>query len=131
MTAHSPMPSAGPPEDGSAGEPTQPEAGVGEPGCPDDELPDLLACDGGKHPPLKRVLLVLGAVVCLVLGVVGWLVPVITGVPFYLAGLVLLAKAIPAVGRWINARERRLPRRYRLWLRPRMLAEQRRKQRGG
>jgi uncharacterized membrane protein YbaN (DUF454 family) len=64
------------------------------------------------------VLLALGGVVCLALGVVGWLVPVITGIPFYILGLVLFGMASPAVGRRINDWERRLPRRQRLWLRP-------------
>lgn len=86
------------------------------------EIPDLLTVDGGEHPLLRRVLFGLGALVCLVLGVVGWLVPVITGVPFYVLGAVLLTKAVPAFGHWINQRERRLDLRYRLWLRPKLRA---------
>lgn len=57
----------------------------------------------------KRALLLTGAGCCFVLGVVGWLVPVVTGLPFYVAALILLAGASDRVRVWINARERRLP----------------------
>ena len=89
------------------------------------EIPDLLRVDGGEHPLLRRVLFSIGAAVCLVLGIVGWLVPVVTGVPFYVLGAVLLAKAVPSFGHWLNAKERGWPLRYRLWLRPRLAARRR------
>lgn len=87
------------------------------------ELPDLLRCDDGGHPMLKRVALLAGAGACFVLGVVGWLVPIVTGIPFYILGLVLLAKGWPWAGHRVNAWERRLPRRWRLLLRPRWRAQ--------
>lgn len=86
------------------------------------EIPDLLRVDGGEHPLLRRVLFSIGAAVCLVLGIVGWLVPVVTGVPFYVLGAVLLAKAVPSFGHWLNAKERGWSLRHRLWLRPRLAA---------
>ena len=54
---------------------------------------------------------------CIVLGIVGWLVPVVTGLPFYAAALVLLAVASERVRGWINRLERRLPRAVRRALR--------------
>ena len=96
---------------------------------PDPAIPALLKCEDGEHPVLKRALMLVGAVLCFVFGVVGWLVPVITGIPFYVAGLVLLAKAWPAAGRRVNAWEAGWPVKYRLWLRPRLRARLRREQR--
>jgi uncharacterized membrane protein YbaN (DUF454 family) len=55
--------------------------------------------------------------VCFVLGVVGWLIPVVTGLPFHVAGLVLLGLASDRVAGWINGLDRRLPHRVRLALR--------------
>jgi uncharacterized membrane protein YbaN (DUF454 family) len=83
-----------------------------------DLLPDLLRCERTDHSLGWRALWIAGAVLCFAAGVVGWLVPVITGVPFYIAGLVLLAKAVPPVGHKVNAWERRLPLKWRLVLRP-------------
>jgi uncharacterized membrane protein YbaN (DUF454 family) len=83
-----------------------------------DLLPELLRCERADHALAWRALWIVGAVLCFVAGVVGWLVPVITGIPFYIAGLVLLAKAVPAVGHKVNAWERRLPLKWRLVLRP-------------
>jgi len=65
----------------------------------------------------RRVLLLAAACVCFALGLVGWLVPVVTGIPFYIAGLVFLAGASERCRRWINGWERRLPHKYRLNLR--------------
>jgi hypothetical protein len=55
--------------------------------------------------------------VCFVLGIVGWLVPVVTGIPFYIAALILLGVASDRVRRAINRMERRLPERIRRKLR--------------
>jgi hypothetical protein len=46
--------------------------------------------------------------VCFALGVVGWLIPVVTGVPFYAAGLVFLGLASDRVRHGVNRLERRL-----------------------
>lgn len=59
----------------------------------------------------------LGAGVFFLLGVLGWLVPVVTGIPFYLVGLVLLGMASDRVLGWINRLERTLPVGWRLALR--------------
>ena len=80
------------------------------------ELPDLISTTH-RRPLWKRALYVLGALVCFALGVVGWLIPVVTGLPFHAAGLVLLGLASSRVARWINRLERRLPHRVRVQLR--------------
>jgi uncharacterized membrane protein YbaN (DUF454 family) len=63
------------------------------------------------------VLYLIGAVLAFALGIVGWLVPVITGIPFYVAGLVLLAKASNRTVNWMNWAEAKLPIRRRRQLR--------------
>lgn len=83
-------------------------------------IPDLIGEPRGEHSVLRRLLWGLGSLVCFVLGIIGWLVPVITGIPFYILGLALLSKAVPPVGRWINRRERRWSLSWRLLLRPKL-----------
>ena len=64
----------------------------------------------------------MGALFCFVLGIIGWLIPVVTGLPFHAAALVLLGLASRRVARWINRLERRFPHRVRVhlrkWIRP-------------
>lgn len=81
-----------------------------------EHLADLLQL-GGRRPLWLRVLGLAGAVIFFVLGVVGWLIPVITGLPFYAVALVLLALSSDRVGSWVNRTERRLPRPTRLAIR--------------
>ena len=80
------------------------------------ELPDLLP-SRVKRALWVRALCVAGAVVCFALGVVGWLIPVVTGLPFYAIGLLLLGMASGRVARWINRMDRRLPLAVRIKLR--------------
>src|SRR5918996_642619 len=56
------------------------------------ELPDLLSTEI-QHPLWVRALCIAGALVCFVLGVIGWLIPLVTGLPFYAVGLILLGMA--------------------------------------
>lgn len=77
------------------------------------ELPDLLP--PRKDRPLwTRVFLIVSAGICFLLGIVGWLVPVITGVPFYIAGAIFLASASEPCRQAINRWERKLPHAARL-----------------
>jgi uncharacterized membrane protein YbaN (DUF454 family) len=72
------------------------------------DLPDLLRRNG--HRPLwVRVLCLLASLVFFALGVVGWLIPVVTGIPFYAVALLLLALSSDRMGDWVNRTERRLP----------------------
>jgi uncharacterized membrane protein YbaN (DUF454 family) len=50
-----------------------------------------------------------GALVFFALGIVGWLVPVVTGLPFYVAGLLLLGMSSDRVLGLINRADRKLP----------------------
>ena len=71
-------------------------------------LPDFLREQDGRHPFWLRLCFLAAALVCFVLGVVGWLIPVITGIPFYAAGLVFLGLASDRTRRFNNRMERRL-----------------------
>ena len=71
-------------------------------------LPDLLRDQDGRHPFWLRVVFLVAALVCLAAGVVGWLIPVVSGIPFYVAGLVFLGLASDRTRRFINRLERRL-----------------------
>jgi hypothetical protein len=73
------------------------------------ELPDLLPPPAQRRSFWLRALYIVGAIVCLALGVIGWLIPVVSGLPFYAAGLLLLGMASTCVAEWINHHERRLP----------------------
>jgi hypothetical protein len=80
---------------------------------PDRDPPDLLREQKHHRPFWVRVLCFAGAGILFVLGIVGWLIPVMTGIPFYVGGLALLAVASDGARRLINRLERRLPRRLR------------------
>ncbi|HEX9795312.1 MAG TPA: hypothetical protein VGC54_15115, partial [Planctomycetota bacterium] len=78
--------------------------------------------------PVLRILALIAGLACLVLGVVGWLVPVVTGIPFYILGFALLGYSSRRLRCWLRRAERRLPLRARVALR-RMHAWRRAKQR--
>jgi hypothetical protein len=74
----------------------------------DHALPDLLAKRSRPRPAWQRVLLFAGAILMFIVGIVGWLVPVVTGIPFYIAGLVMLAMASKRFQDYVNRMERKL-----------------------
>jgi len=75
---------------------------------PTDELGDLLKPGPERrHAVVRGLLLVLG-VLLFALGFVGWLIPVVSGIPFYLAGIVVIAGASTRVRTWVNGAEGRL-----------------------
>ena len=80
-------------------------------------LPDLLKRKRRRPPVWRRALYLAGAALAFAAGILGWLVPVVTGIPFYVVGAVLLAMASPRAVDAINALERRLPERWRRSLR--------------
>jgi hypothetical protein len=82
-----------------------------------EPIPDLLRTDRKPAPLWRRVLYLVGAGLAFVAGIVGWLVPVVTGIPFWIAGIVLLALAVPKTALLLNALERKLPDRLRRGLR--------------
>jgi len=67
-----------------------------------------------------RVLALVGGVLFMVLGVVGWLIPVVTGIPFYIIGLGLFGMGSRRARHWINKLEQHLPYKARLFLRPKL-----------
>ena len=99
--------------------------------APQPPLPDLVNADRRDRSPLARLGLLLLALLLFVLAIVGWLVPIVTGVPFWIAGFLALGMASPRAGRWINRMEGRLPYRWRLLLRPKLRREFRSKSNGG
>src|SRR5262245_35338442 len=83
------------------------------------ELPDLIRTDGPQRTAVVRIVLLVAAGFFFVLGVVGWLVPVVTGIPFYVLAAICLGMADRRFARWINKHERRLPAKVRHLLRRR------------
>lgn len=83
----------------------------------DAEPHDDLIADQPDRPAWKRVLLISGGVLFLLLGIVGWLIPVVTGIPFYVVGLLMLGFGSKRCAVWVNALDRRLPSRWRHLLR--------------
>ena len=81
------------------------------------ELPPLLRVPREEKPLWKRLLYVGGAVLAFIVGIFGWLVPVITGIPFYVLGLIFLAMASNRTLEWINSAETRLSPKWRKKLR--------------
>lgn len=71
-------------------------------------LPDLLREQDGRRPFWLRIVFLVAALVCFAAGVLGWLIPVVTGIPFYVAGLVFLGLISDRTRRLINRLERRL-----------------------
>ena len=80
-------------------------------------MPDLIRTDGPQRTAFMRLLMLVLAGLFFVLGIVGWLLPVVTGIPFYVLAAVCLGMADRRVARWINERERRLPDKWRRLLR--------------
>lgn len=83
----------------------------------DTGFPPLLKLRSEPRSLLSRVLLVGGAILCFIFGIFGWLLPIVTGIPFYLLGLILLGMASPGVRDRINRAEAKLSPRWRRLLR--------------
>jgi hypothetical protein len=89
--------------------------------CPHDDLPDLLPPRHNERPFWLRAIYFGAGIILIILGVVGWVMPIVTGIPFYVGGLVCLSLASTRVREWINRAERWLSyenrRRLRHWIR--------------
>jgi hypothetical protein len=90
---------------------------------PPQPLPDLVRVEGQQRSLVVRIALLIVALVCFVLAIIGWLVPVVTGIPFWIAGFLVLGMASRRAARWINRQEAKLPQRWRLLLRPKLRRE--------
>lgn len=87
-------------------------------------LPDLVGVDGAPRPAWQKLLLIAAAGVLIAVAIVIWLVPIVGGSWFFwIPGLLLLGMGSRRVGRWLNRCDRRLPHRWRLWLRPRAVRD--------
>lgn len=77
-------------------------------------LPDLIETGGPQRSLIHRAALLTLSLACFVLGVICWLIPVLSGIPFYVASIAFLGMSNRRVGRWINYHEARVPHRYRV-----------------
>ena len=88
---------------------------------PEVPLDPLFEEKDHDHHPVKRLALLIGGGLCILLGIVVWITPIVTGAPaLYLAGAVLLAGASKTIACWLNRQERKLAYKYRLLLRPKL-----------
>ncbi len=81
------------------------------------DLPDLLEREHKPRPRWIKALCIIGAVLLFALGIVGWLIPLVSGIPFYVLGLFLLSMGSDRAREWINRLDRKLPHRWRVMLR--------------
>lgn len=97
---------------------------------PREERPLLPLLPEGprSRSTVTRVGLAIASGVFFVLGVVFWLIPVVTGLPFYVLALITLSMASSRAARMLNRWERHLPYRLRRWMRL-VLRRRERKQR--
>ncbi len=95
----------------------EPAAGVEPVAAAESVLEPLIRERKTEHGVWTRIGLLLASGVFFALGVVGWLVPVITGVPFYVLGFITLGMASRRVAHFVNRQEARLPHKYRVFLR--------------
>ena len=83
----------------------------------DPTLPELLREDPRDRDKWMRVALWFSVSFWLILAVLFWTVPFVSGIPFILLALVTLAMASPRFAQWVNSWERYLPHRWRVALR--------------
>lgn len=82
--------------------------------CPwEEKFPDLIPHEWTQRPWYVRLPLALFGLVLIVLGMLGWLMPVIPGFFLVPVGVVLIASTSRLFATRINALDRRLPRRVR------------------
>jgi hypothetical protein len=77
------------------------------------QIPDLIRSDPGRRSLFLRILIGILAVAAIVLGFIGWVLPVVPGLPLLLLGLGLLGFCSRKAARVINSGEARLPRKWR------------------
>ena len=91
------------------------------------ELPDLIAEDTGTIPFWLKILYIVGGIGAILLGIIVWLTPIVTGaIALYALGLWMLGRTSRRVRSVVNDLERRLPLRLRraLRMRPRRRSRQ-------
>ncbi len=82
-----------------------------------DDLSELIPEEKNDSGLLKKCILVIGGLGLIVLGIIGWILPVLIGVPFVIGGLAMLSVAFKPLRKWVNAWDAKLPRKWRLLIR--------------
>ncbi len=80
---------------------------------PVDPHGELLPARVATVSMTRRLVLIVAGIVLIILGIIGWLLPVMTGVPFWVAGLICLSQASERCRRLINFGDSKLPGRVR------------------
>jgi hypothetical protein len=92
-----------------------------------DELVALVPVPRQARWTWKRLAFLIVSLVLIAGGFALVPVPVASGLPLWIPGILMLGLAVPPVARWINRLESRLPDRWRRRLRPRLWWRTRRK----
>ena len=83
----------------------------------EDDLPELLPASNNRASFIRKCVSVACGMVLIPLGLLGILLPGIPGTPAFLVGVAMVSVASDPLRRWINSRDRRLSRKWRLFLR--------------
>ena len=83
----------------------------------EDDLPELLPASNNQASFIRKCVSVTCGMVLIPLGLLGILLPGIPGTPAFLVGVAMVSVASDPLRRWINSRDRRLSRKWRLFLR--------------
>ena len=83
----------------------------------EEDLPELLPASNNRAGFIRKCVSVACGLVLLTLGMLGILLPGIPGTPAFLVGLAMVSVASDRLRRWINYRDTRLSRKWRLFLR--------------
>ena len=83
----------------------------------EDDLPELLPASNNRASFIRKCVSVTCGMVLIPLGLLGILLPGIPGTPAFLVGVAMVSVASDPLRRWINYRDRRLSRKWRLFLR--------------
>ncbi len=94
----------------------------------DEELPALISIQELNYSRLRRTIALLSGLSCIVLGIVGWVLPFVPGVPLLVFGIALCCYAIPSLAKRVNCIDERLPLSIRLWFRPKFRRQTREQQ---
>ena len=83
----------------------------------EEDLPELLPASNNRAGFIRKCVSVVCGLVLLTLGLLGILLPGIPGTPAFLIGLAMVSVASDRLRRWINYRDTRFSRKWRLFLR--------------
>ncbi|MCB9833581.1 MAG: DUF454 family protein [Planctomycetes bacterium] len=84
------------------------------------EIPDLLPPRSRRRSIPVRVAALAAGVILFAVGIAGWILPFMPGVPFLVASAAMFAVGSRTLAELINKIEKKLPERVRVQLRPRL-----------